>query len=95
MCQFSPNICQYQWNWINCDIYLFFTELDRDSTGQVLREGALRTLNGDGVIVDALLGYNQLGAPEGSVGDLVEVAEESRLPVISLDVPTGFYMETG
>ena len=49
----------------------------------------------DGVIVDALLGYNQLGAPEGSVGDLVEVAEESRLPVISLDVPTGFNMETG
>lgn len=49
----------------------------------------------DGIIVDALLGYNQRGAPEGRVGDLVEVGEESRLPVISLDVPTGFDLETG
>ena len=49
----------------------------------------------DGIIVDALLGYNQLGAPTGRVGDLVEAGEGSRLPVISLDVPTGFDLETG
>ena len=49
----------------------------------------------DGVIVDALLGYNQVGAPRGRTRDLVETAEESRLPVISLDVPTGFDLGTG
>ncbi|NOQ53921.1 MAG: NAD(P)H-hydrate epimerase [Thermoplasmata archaeon] len=49
----------------------------------------------DGIIVDALLGYNQLGVPTGRIGNLVEAGEESRLPVISLDVPTGFDMETG
>jgi NAD(P)H-hydrate epimerase len=49
----------------------------------------------DGIIVDALLGYNQLGAPRGRIGDLVEAGEESRLPVISLDVPTGFDLERG
>jgi len=49
----------------------------------------------DGIIVDALLGYNQQGAPRGSVGDLVEAGEKSGLPVISLDVPTGFDLETG
>ncbi len=49
----------------------------------------------DGIIVDALLGYNQLGAPRGRIGDLVEAGNESGLPVISLDVPTGFDMETG
>ena len=49
----------------------------------------------DGIIVDALLGYSQQGAPRGKVVDLVEVGEGSGLPVISLDVPTGFDLETG
>jgi NAD(P)H-hydrate epimerase len=49
----------------------------------------------DGVIVDALLGYNQLGPPTGKVGDLVELGEESGMPVVSLDVPTGFDLVTG
>jgi NAD(P)H-hydrate epimerase len=49
----------------------------------------------DGIVIDALLGYNQRGSPRGSVGDLVKDAVGSRLPVVSLDVPTGFDMETG
>jgi NAD(P)H-hydrate epimerase len=49
----------------------------------------------DGVVVDALLGYNQVGQPRGSVGELVEAAVGSGLPVVSLDVPTGFDMGTG
>ena len=49
----------------------------------------------DGVIVDALLGYNQVGPPTGRVCDLVEAGEESRIPVISLDVPTGFDLGKG
>jgi NAD(P)H-hydrate epimerase len=49
----------------------------------------------DGIIVDALLGYRQSGLPTGRVGDLVEAGEESRRQVVSLDVPTGFDLETG
>jgi NAD(P)H-hydrate epimerase len=51
--------------------------------------------HGDGVIVDALLGYGQTGPPIGAVADLVERGEESELPVVSLDVPTGFDLVTG
>jgi NAD(P)H-hydrate epimerase len=49
----------------------------------------------DGIIIDALLGYGQVGPPSGRVGDLVEAGEGSRLQVVSLDVPTGFDLESG
>lgn len=49
----------------------------------------------DGVIIDALLGYGQVGPPTGRVGDLVEAGEEIGLPVVSLDVPTGFDLSEG
>ncbi|NIP35279.1 MAG: bifunctional ADP-dependent NAD(P)H-hydrate dehydratase/NAD(P)H-hydrate epimerase, partial [Thermoplasmata archaeon] len=49
----------------------------------------------DGVIVDALLGYGQVGNPRGQVATLVEEGEESGRQVVSLDVPTGFDLETG
>jgi NAD(P)H-hydrate epimerase len=49
----------------------------------------------EGIIVDALLGYSQVGPPTGNVGDLVEAGEQSRLPVVSLDVPTGFDLVAG
>ena len=49
----------------------------------------------DGIILDALLGYDQKGGPMGHVADLVEAGEESRRQVVSLDVPTGFDLETG
>jgi len=49
----------------------------------------------DGIIIDALLGYGQVGEPTGRVRDLVEAGEESRLKVVSLDVPTGFDLEKG
>jgi NAD(P)H-hydrate epimerase len=49
----------------------------------------------DGIIIDALLGYNQSGDPRGRVADLVEAGEQSGRPVVSLDVPTGFDLETG
>lgn len=49
----------------------------------------------DGVIVDALIGYGQAGVPRGRVADLVEQGEASGRKVVSLDVPTGFDLETG
>ena len=47
------------------------------------------------VVVDALLGYNAMGPPRGKVAELVSEALVSRRPVASLDVPTGFDLESG
>ena len=57
----------------------------------------LNAMEGDeeGIIVDALLGYNQQGRPRGRVGELLDDALDTGLPVVSLDVPTGFDMGTG
>ncbi|MCZ7574033.1 MAG: NAD(P)H-hydrate epimerase [Ardenticatenaceae bacterium] len=41
------------------------------------------------VILDALLGYGLAGDPRGAYADLIRVANASRGPVISLDVPSG------
>lgn len=41
------------------------------------------------VIVDALLGYSLTGDPRGVYADLIRVANASRRPIISLDVPSG------
>jgi NAD(P)H-hydrate epimerase len=49
----------------------------------------------DGIIIDALLGYGQTGAPRGRVADLVDAGEASERKVMSLDVPTGFDLEEG
>lgn len=45
------------------------------------------------LIIDALLGYGQLGAPRGAVADLVSTASGSR--VLALDVPTGVDPDSG
>ncbi len=49
----------------------------------------------EGIIVDALLGYNQHGRPRGRVSELLDDALDTGLPVVSLDVPTGFDLGTG
>ncbi len=47
------------------------------------------------LVVDALLGYNQKGDPRGRVADLVQMANESDAPVLSLDIPTGLDPDKG
>jgi len=47
------------------------------------------------VIVDALLGYNILGAPQGEVERLVGFIRGAGRPVVSLDIPTGIDPDTG
>ncbi len=45
------------------------------------------------LIVDALLGYSQSGAPRGDVAALIDAVRDRR--VLSLDVPSGLELSTG
>jgi hydroxyethylthiazole kinase-like uncharacterized protein yjeF len=47
------------------------------------------------LIIDALLGYNQKGAPRDKVAEFVELANMSRIPILALDIPTGLDPEKG
>ncbi|MDH2900625.1 MAG: NAD(P)H-hydrate epimerase [archaeon] len=47
------------------------------------------------LILDSLLGYNQKGNPRPEVARLVEFANNSGLPTIALDIPTGLDPNTG
>lgn len=42
------------------------------------------------IIVDALLGYNSKGAPTGNFASIIEDALKIDVPVISIDIPSGF-----
>jgi NAD(P)H-hydrate epimerase len=41
------------------------------------------------IIIDALLGYSLKGNPKGNYAKLIAAANESNLPIISLDIPSG------
>jgi NAD(P)H-hydrate epimerase len=45
------------------------------------------------LVVDALLGYGQTGAPRGATADLIEASAGRR--VLALDVPSGLELATG
>lgn len=45
--------------------------------------------------IDALIGYNLTGAPTGPAAALIQAANESDSPVLSLDVPSGVDAGTG
>ena len=45
------------------------------------------------LIIDALIGYSLAGAPRGQAAALIEMANASGRPVLSLDVPSG--LDTG
>jgi NAD(P)H-hydrate epimerase len=48
-----------------------------------------------GVILDALLGYSLKGNPRAAYASLIELANNSKLPIISLDIPSGVEGTTG
>jgi hypothetical protein len=50
-------------------------------------------LNAADLVVDALLGYSQAGAPRGETATLIGAAAGRR--VLALDVPSGLELETG
>lgn len=47
------------------------------------------------LILDALIGYSLRSAPRGPVVELIRWANESRVPILSLDVPSGVGATTG
>jgi len=47
------------------------------------------------LVLDALIGYSLRGAPCGAAKRLIDLANESSLPVISLDLPSGLNATTG
>jgi NAD(P)H-hydrate epimerase len=55
----------------------------------VLRNGTYTLL------VDALLGYSTAGPPRGMIAALITAAEESGIPVLSLDLPSGLDPDSG
>ncbi|MBO8162871.1 MAG: NAD(P)H-hydrate dehydratase [Brevibacillus sp.] len=46
-------------------------------------------------IVDALLGTGSQGPPRGPYADLIRAANESGLPIIAIDIPSGLDADTG
>ena len=51
--------------------------------------------NSHDLIVDGLLGYSLKGAPRGLSAKLIEIANNSDAPVLSLDVPSGVDSTSG
>ena len=47
------------------------------------------------LIIDALIGYSLSGAPRGAAADLIEKANASGNPILSLDVPSGVDASSG
>jgi NAD(P)H-hydrate epimerase len=47
------------------------------------------------LILDALIGYSLKGAPSGSIFDLIRWANQTKVPILSLDVPSGVDSTTG
>ncbi len=46
-------------------------------------------LNETCLIIDALLGYSLQGAPRGPIRDMILASNQSSLPILSLDLPSG------
>jgi NAD(P)H-hydrate epimerase len=47
------------------------------------------------LVIDALIGYGLHGAPTGQARTLIHLANSSRAPILSLDVPSGMDAATG
>lgn len=56
---------------------------------------AVPTLDGVAVVLDGLLGYGLSGPPHGRAADLIRAANDSTVPVLALDVPSGLSSDTG
>jgi len=50
---------------------------------------------GADVIVDAIIGYGLKAAPRGLAADLIEWTNNTKLPIVSLDVPSGVDATSG
>jgi hydroxyethylthiazole kinase-like uncharacterized protein yjeF len=56
---------------------------------------AAEGLSAADVILDGLLGYSAKGAPRGAVATLIRLANGSRRPIVSVDLPSGLDPDSG
>jgi len=66
-----------------------------EAIGVPLTVGEMPRVRPPDLIIDGLIGYGLKGAPRGITGELIEWANTSMAPVLSLDVPTGLDGTTG
>ncbi len=53
------------------------------------------TLPEHDVLIDALIGYGLQGSPRAPVSRMIDAANDSTAPIVSLDVPSGVDVDTG
>jgi NAD(P)H-hydrate epimerase len=47
------------------------------------------------IILDAIIGYGLAGDPHGLAAEWIEIANQSRIPILALDAPSGLNTTTG
>jgi NAD(P)H-hydrate epimerase len=57
--------------------------------------GSLNVLPPADLILDALIGYSLSGAPRGAAAVLIALANQSHIPILSLDTPSGLDTTSG
>ena len=72
----------------------FQLQVFREAGGTVM-EPTRQAVAGAEIILDALIGYSLRGAPGGITADLIGWANESKAPVVSLDIPSGVESTSG
>lgn len=53
------------------------------------------TLPEHDVVIDALIGYGLQGSPRAPISRMIDAANDSTAPIVSLDVPSGVDVDTG
>jgi NAD(P)H-hydrate epimerase len=66
-----------------------------ENVGVPLTVGEMPPVRPPDLIIDGLLGYGLKGAPRGITAELIEWANASMAPVLSLDIPSGLDATTG
>lgn len=65
--------------------------------GKTLVVSSLKDLNlgSDGVIIDALFGTGFSGSPSQEISQIIDCVNQSQLPILSIDIPSGIDGNTG
>lgn len=66
----------------------------RFTKGDEVKPSELANLQPD-LIIDALIGYGLKAGPHGATAELIAWANEAKIPILSLDVPSGIEATTG
>ena len=76
------------------DVTKYQLKIFKEMNGLIIDAGKLPEKKYD-VIIDALIGYSLRSKPEGMPAELISWANQSKIPIISLDVPSGVDATTG